>query len=148
RKPLHDELQDVVWTLSVSQTKDFLGQLPLFPGMRVMVLENVVFSVGIVNGAEGVVRDVKYNVDRRGRRVASVVFVHIPGCGIRVDGLDDDVVPLFPQSMRIECKVHGADGKMSIQAFTRNQIPIIPAYSYTDFKSQGRTLDYVIVDLA
>ncbi|KAJ7018537.1 hypothetical protein C8F04DRAFT_977181 [Mycena alexandri] len=30
----------------------------------------------------------------------------------------------------------------------RKQIPILPAYAYTDFKSQGRTLDFVIVDLA
>jgi ATP-dependent DNA helicase PIF1 len=148
RKPLPDALQDVVWKLPASQTKDFLGQLPIFCGMRVMVLENVAFSVGVVNGAEGTVTDVKYTLNSRGHRVASVVFVHIPGSGLRIDGLLPDVVPLFPQSVRIKYKVKGSDGDVVTRTFTRKQIPIIPAYSYTDFKSQGRTLEYVIVDLA
>ena len=30
----------------------------------------------------------------------------------------------------------------------RTQLPLVPAYAYTDYKSQGRTLDKAIVDLA
>ncbi|KAJ7186904.1 hypothetical protein C8R46DRAFT_1206898 [Mycena filopes] len=63
-------------------------------------------------------------------------------------GLEDDVVPLFPQSVRVEYKMRTGDGTVVTRAFMRKQIPIIPAYAYTDFKSQGRTLQYVIVDLA
>jgi len=34
------------------------------------------------------------------------------------------------------------------KGFTRKQLPLVPAYVYTDFKGQGRTLDKVMVDLA
>ncbi|KAJ7656087.1 hypothetical protein DFH06DRAFT_899129, partial [Mycena polygramma] len=29
----------------------------------------------------------------------------------------------------------------------REQLPLLPAYAYTDYKSQGRSLKWVIVDL-
>ncbi|KAJ7135579.1 hypothetical protein C8R44DRAFT_609539 [Mycena epipterygia] len=148
RKPLSPKVQDAVWKLPAAHTKDYLGQLPLFPGMRVMVLENVAFSIGVVNGAEGVVHEVKYTLDPRGHRVAAVVFVYIAGSGIRIEDVKNDVVPLFPQTLRIEYKVRGENGTTTTRVFSRKQIPIIPAYVYTDFKSQGRTLERVIVDLA
>jgi hypothetical protein len=31
---------------------------------------------------------------------------------------------------------------------SRLQLPLLPAYSYTDYKSQGRTLSHAVVDLA
>ncbi len=37
--------------------------------------------------------------------------------------------------------------KIRTRSVTRKQLPLLPAYSYTDFKSQGRTLDRAIVDL-
>ncbi|KAG1897750.1 uncharacterized protein F5891DRAFT_1047334 [Suillus fuscotomentosus] len=30
---------------------------------------------------------------------------------------------------------------------TRRQLPVTPAYTFTDFKAQGQTIDHVLVDI-
>lgn len=75
-----------------------------------------------------------------------MVYVHIPRCGISIDGLEADIVPIFPVITRVE---HGlCTTQLQNKAFSRRQVPLVPAYVYTDYKSQGRTLERVIVDLA
>ena len=140
-------IQERLWNLPSSVNREAFGKLPLFLGMRVMVTENIAMNHGVVNGAEGIVMDIKFDLDEQGRRYAKVVYVHLPGCGISIPGQEVDVVPLFPVSVRIEYRFAGSTG-LSAKGFSRRQIPIVPAYAYTDFKSQGRTLDFAIVDLA
>jgi hypothetical protein len=53
------------------------------------------------------------------------------------------IVPLFPQRSYIKYTHHSQTCD-----FSRLQIPIVPAYAYTDYKSQGRSLQHAIVDLA
>ncbi|PPQ71220.1 hypothetical protein CVT26_010999 [Gymnopilus dilepis] len=134
-----------LWRLPSSVNKEAFGRLPLFIGMKVMVTENLAFDNGIVNGSEGVVQDIKYDEDDQGIKYARVAYVLFPGCGVRMDGLEDDVVPIFPVTTRIEhSNLQSLAGSKS---FSRSQLPLVPAYVYTDFKSQGRTLTRVIVDL-
>ena len=38
-------------------------------------------------------------------------------------------------------------GAISAKSFRRRQVPLVPTYSYTDYKNQGRTLQNAIVDL-
>ena len=140
-------VQEGLWNLPSTVNREAFGKLPLFLGMRVMVTENIAMNHGVVNGAEGTVMDIKFDVDNQGRRYAKVVYVHLPGSGICIPGLTLDVVPLFPVSVRIEYKFAGSTG-LAAKGFSRKQVPIVPAYAYTDFKSQGRTLDVAIVDLA
>lgn len=45
--------------------------------------------------------------------------------------------------VRNSFKLPGTDNSIS-----RIQLPLVPAYAYTDYKSQGRTLDVAILDLA
>ncbi|TFK81781.1 hypothetical protein K466DRAFT_501538 [Polyporus arcularius HHB13444] len=52
--------REVLWDLPSTITKDTMGRLPLFPGMKVMVQENIAFTCRVVNGAIGTVRDIKY----------------------------------------------------------------------------------------
>ena len=145
KKPVSGSLRQGLWTLSSTTTKDSLGCLPLFPGMRVMVSENIAFSRRIVNGSEGVVKEVKHEV-RDGITYAKVVYVLIPGSGKFGDTLDEDVVPIFPVTNQFECiiSVGGCSKKTSI---SRTHLPLLPAYAYTDYKSQGKSLSYAIVDL-
>ena len=136
--------RDILWKLTSSTTHDSLGRLPLFPGMRVMVQENLAFTNGVVNGSEGTVQDILYEeVD--GRRYAVVVYVHIPGSGRVHPSADNDVVPIFPETSSFNWLRRTNTG-IQQHTVSRIQLPLLPAYAYTDYKSQGRSLDAAIVD--
>ncbi|KAG8942843.1 hypothetical protein FRC04_003474 [Tulasnella sp. 424] len=130
--------------LNSSTTNDSLGVLPLVPGMKVMITENVALAQSVVNGAEGTLVSVKYKTDSSGNKVAVCAFVKIPGSGVKIDGLQEDVVPIVPTSTQFTY-VSPQGAKFHI---SRSQLPLLPAYAYTDYKAQGRTLEKAIVDLA
>ncbi len=146
-KILRGPARDTVWDLGSTTTRDSLGRLPLFPGMKVMIQENIAFAYHVVNGAVGTVKDIKYD-EHLGYRTVSVVYVEIPGAG-HLLGQDADVVPIFPNptyftwTRRRATKTTPADS----DSVSRLQLPILPAYAYTDYKAQGRSLDAAIVDL-
>ncbi|PPR00579.1 hypothetical protein CVT26_009855 [Gymnopilus dilepis] len=132
--------------LESTKVRDSLGRLNLFEGMKVMVTDNIALDSQIVNGSEGVVRKIVYKEDDNGRRYAVVVYIHIEGLGFKIENLEQDVVPVFPIRVQIrndDIEAMGFQGS----SFARLQIPLVPAYSYTDFKSQGRTLTRAIVDI-
>ncbi|KAJ3540727.1 hypothetical protein NMY22_g4175 [Coprinellus aureogranulatus] len=95
-QPVKGNLCEVLLSLSSTKCGDMLGRLPLFIGMRVMILENLAISNGIVNGAEGCITDVKWHLDGEGHRIADAVYVHVPGSQVCVPGLDPDVVVVGP----------------------------------------------------
>jgi len=146
RRPVRPTHRSRLWDLNSSITKDSLGRLPLFKGMKVMITENLAIQHGIVNGREAIVKDVKYTVDR-GRRTASVVYVYVENCGLNMTGQpeDQDVVPIFPTSKSIAAKAVWVSTGM--KSFSRKQIPLVPAYAYTDFKAQGRSLTTAVADI-
>jgi len=111
-----------------------------------MVTENVSLPLGVVNGTEGVVEKIQYDEDADGRRYAAVVYIYIEGSDIHLDGLPIGVVPIFPVSKRIPYAKLAEFG-LKVKSFVRSQVLLIPAYAYTDFKSQGRTLEKVRVDI-
>ncbi|KAF5311183.1 hypothetical protein D9611_012999 [Ephemerocybe angulata] len=137
-----------LWNLPSRPTKDSLGQLPMFVGMKVMVTENVSVKFKVVNGSEGNITDIRYSTDAGGRRFADVVYVklHSKGQLVQAPGLDPGIVPIFPTSVSIAFNVRIGD--TTAKSFSRLQVPLIPAYSYTDYKSQGRTLTHAIIDIA
>ena len=142
--PVTPAERDILWKLSSSTTHDSLGRLPLFPGMRVMVQENLAFTNRVVNGSEGTVQNILYEeVD--GRRYAVVVYVHIPGSGRVHPYAENDVVPIFPETSSFNWLRRTATG-IQQHTVSRVQLPLLPAYAYTDYKSQGRSLDAAVVD--
>lgn len=140
-------VRDKLWKLSSRETHDSLGRLPLFPGMRVMVTENLAFSKGIVNGLEGVIHSIKYTRDGDGNRYASVAYLKVDDANMDIPGLSVGLVPIFPETTTFEYRYKSGDAIKTLTV-SRKQLPLLPAYSYTDFKSQGRTLDRAIVDLS
>ncbi|EAU80232.1 ATP-dependent DNA helicase PIF1 [Coprinopsis cinerea okayama7 len=137
-----------LWDLPSRKTQESLGRLPLFIGMRVMVTENVSIPYRVVNGAEGEVVDIVYSWESLAGvkiRVANAVYVKITGSNLKLPGFHPDVVPLCPRPVSVQLPLVLEGG--AIKGFRRRQVPIVPAYSYTDYKSQGRSLDRVIVDL-
>ncbi|KAJ6622838.1 hypothetical protein B0H10DRAFT_1787476 [Mycena sp. CBHHK59/15] len=137
-------MQTRLWQVGSSVTNDSLGQLPLVTGMKAMVTENIAIKHHVVNGTEGIIMEIKYSTDSEGRRYATCVYVHIPGSGIKSDNLPVDVVPIVPATTTFTYK--SSDGQS--WSVTRSQLPLLPAYAYTDYKAQGRSLPMVIVDLA
>lgn len=146
-EPVKDVLKRKLLSVSSTITEDALGKLPLFEGMKVMITSNLAISNKIVNGTEGEVEDVVYTTDDEGHRYATVVYVRIKGVGKLCDDLEDDVVPIFAE--RNTFKIQVKSGRQARYRYvSRLQVPIVPAYAYTDYKSQGRTLKKAIVDLA
>ena len=144
RHPVNQTERDILWKLSSSVTHDSLGRIPLFPGMKVMVQENLAFTNRVVNGSEGTVRDIVYE-QLNGLRYAVVVYVHIPGSGRVHPTAENDVVPIFPEVSTFNW-CHRTDNGIEQHSVSRTQLPLLPSYAYTDYKSQGRSLDAAIVD--
>ncbi|KAJ7142802.1 hypothetical protein C8R44DRAFT_603193 [Mycena epipterygia] len=141
--PLDDNLQRRTWLVRSTDTKDALGKLPLSIGMKVMVMENVALKASVVNGAEGILREIRYSVDEKGRRYADCAYVEIKGSNFGMHPLGVDIVPIVPGTSYFPYIAE--DGtKFSVG---RNQLPLLPAYAYTDYKAQGKSLKRVNVDL-
>jgi hypothetical protein len=108
-----------------------------------MVTENVATSSGVANGAEGVLKEIKFESDEDGNRYAACAYVHIPGCKLQAPGLPPEIVPIMPSLTTFTYKA--GDLKFAV---SRTQLPLLPAYAYTDYKAQGRSLAKVLVDLS
>ncbi|KAH7925866.1 hypothetical protein BV22DRAFT_1104665 [Leucogyrophana mollusca] len=144
RLPLKGQEKDRMWRVRSTLTKDRLGLLPLVPGMPVMITENTASTCKIVNGSEGILREIKYTEDEEGRRYAACAYVEVPGCCLSVPGLEPKLVPLFPMQKSFLYKL---PGKPSF-SISRTQLPLLPGWSFTDYIVQGASMDKVIIDLA
>lgn len=143
KRPVGEVEGERLARLSSTVTKDALPVLSLVPGMKVMITENIAVARSVVNGAEGTLVDVKYHLDAKGRKLPSCAYVHIPGSRIHIEGLRPDIVPIVPTVTRFPYN-SPSGGTFPI---SRLQLPLLPAYAFTDYKSQGRTLECAIVDL-
>ncbi|KDN37091.1 hypothetical protein RSAG8_10366, partial [Rhizoctonia solani AG-8 WAC10335] len=62
----------------------------------------------------------------------------------KLQDLDEGVVPTVPIRNRFTLKLPNRT-ELTI---TREQLPLTPAYAFTDYRSQGQTIPYIIMDLA
>ncbi|KAF8811231.1 hypothetical protein BYT27DRAFT_7208658 [Phlegmacium glaucopus] len=62
---------------------------------------------------------------------------------ITFNGVTLGIIPISPTLLRFNVEVDGQKVKIE-----RRQIAIVPGYAFTDYKAQGQTLEYVIVDIA
>ena len=143
---VNDEgLKQHLLALTSNNTNNRLGRIPLVIGMPVMLMTNFDVLHGIVNGTIGKLKSLQYYVDSDGLRHATSCTIeseHI--VGEPLPGLDrnhgvalqDETEMMFihPYSKK-KCKIK------------RTQLPIQPAFSVTAHKSQGLSLDNVVVDL-
>ncbi|KAF5325922.1 hypothetical protein D9611_000998 [Ephemerocybe angulata] len=143
-----DRASTLLWRLPSRLTKDSIALLPMFIGMKVMITENVSVAFKVVNGTEGTITDIQFSEDAAGKRYAEVVYVKLASAAqtIHAPGLPAGVVPIFPTNVNVPYPLR--IGSIVSKSFSRRQVPLIPAYSYTDYKSQGRTLSRAVLDLA
>ncbi|KAJ8582168.1 hypothetical protein M405DRAFT_708315, partial [Rhizopogon salebrosus TDB-379] len=52
-----------------------------------------------------------------------------------LESLDKDVLPIIPLERTFKT-AHGRE----LRSITRRQLPLTPAYSFTDYRSQGQTI--------
>ena len=116
----------------------------LAEGAKVMLTHNLWTSKGLVNGAQGVVKKIWFDQGSNSRsHLPAVVFVEFDGYfGPQTpawEGISPSWVPIVPAVARWETKA----GK----ALTCTQLPLMMAWGITMHKSQGLTLEKVVVEL-
>ncbi|CAF0863209.1 unnamed protein product [Rotaria sordida] len=174
-KPVDDlRLRKAILELPDNKTEHLPGYLPLVPGMRVLLTENIVTELGLSNGTRGTFRQLVYDEPPEDVRYHDQNFppntkfitqpkcalVEFPGCkldeklaqlsskvvsiAVREQTFLFDAKELLPKNVAKAAKINKQTTKLSVK---RKAFPLIPAYSMTTYRSQGQTLCKIIVDL-
>ena len=122
-------------------------------GMKVMVTNNLQTDLDITNGARGVITDIILNPDEPPLDKGPVVTLkYLPESVLvklsrtraaALPNLEEGVIPIQRVSTKTQIRIHGKS-----RTVTRTQFPITGAYSFTDYRAQGQTIPYVVVDIA
>jgi hypothetical protein len=143
-----------------TRTQGLPGELQIYVGMPVVVTTNLKTELGITNGTSGVIRAIQLNDGEVITENTGIHnLTHPPEC-IIVELDDIDVEPLeglpanhIPITL-MKCKRSiqvtvgtTAAGKPKKINVSREHFPLVPSFSYTAHKSQGKTLPKVVIDL-
>jgi DNA replication protein DnaC len=118
--------------------------LKLAVGAKVMLLQNLSVTHGLVNGSLGIVRGICYSGDARPPALPACVFVEFHGysgpslTASRGEFAGRALVPITPESIK----------SAQQQGTSVKQLPLRLAWASTVHKSQGLTLDEAYVDLS
>ncbi|CAF1643020.1 unnamed protein product [Adineta ricciae] len=133
--------------LSDSKTEHLQGLLPLVPGMPVIITQNIAIELGLINGMNGIFRQLVYDLDSVSTDSLSKTFP------VNTQYVHKPIYALIKISKsKIEWNLEKLQPKLipiSImeQTFQRRALPLVSAYSITTHKSQGQTLNKVVIDL-
>jgi len=124
-------------------TNDAIGMLPLVPGIKVMITDNVAIRGRVANDCEGILQEIKYEINDYGEQQTVCAYIQVPGANVQAPGLSRDIVPILPECDTFSYKVAGG----SNYNISRSQLPLVPAYAYTANKIQDQSLQHALVDL-
>ncbi|PPQ74787.1 hypothetical protein CVT24_003726 [Panaeolus cyanescens] len=141
-----------------SKTKDLPFRIEMALGMKVMVTDNIETDLDITNGARGEIVDIVLHPDEPPfDKEQAIVKLKYPPAYIlvkmsrtrltRLEGLEETVIPVVPTSTTYRIKI-AIGGKEVQRTVKRKQFPMTAAYAFTDYRSQGQTIPYVLVDIA
>lgn len=129
-------------------------------GMSVMVTSNLETDLDITNGARGTIETIILHPDEPPLPDTPVVkLTYLPSYVLvklkstratQLKSLDASVIPIEAklQTFRISLPSGSTNGKAVSRTVRRRQFPVTAAYGFTDYRSQGQTLPYVLVDIA
>ncbi|KAF8804167.1 hypothetical protein BYT27DRAFT_7214241 [Phlegmacium glaucopus] len=136
-------------------TRNLKRRVELAVGMKVMVVLNIATEAEIANGTRGTVNGIVLDPreddtmpDKEGnihlQYPPSVIYFK-PDLEPKIvfDGLPRGIIPISPSLVSFSVDIEGKKVKLE-----RRQLAIVPGYAFTDYKSQGQTLEYIIVDIA
>ena len=122
-----------------------------------MVTENVETDLDITNGACGEIVGIVLHEDEppivqgavvKLRYLPAYILVKLSRTkASKLAGLDD-CVPVEPTSTTYRMTMTTKGGKKGPRTVRRRQFPITAAYAFTDYRSQGQTISYALVDIA
>ncbi|EUC67452.1 ATP-dependent DNA helicase PIF1, partial [Rhizoctonia solani AG-3 Rhs1AP] len=124
-------------------------------GMKVMVTYNIETDLDVANGARGtVVQIITGDSNVTGSHAGHLQELSRPPICVlvklwrtkikKLGDLDEGVIPIVPMRTRFSLKL---PNKKELTIW-REQLPLTPAYAFTDYRSQGQTIPYIIMDLA
>ena len=124
-------------------------------GMKAMVLLNVAMEADIANGTRGEIQDIILDEREQTSEPDEEGIIHLkfpPAMllfkpdrmsKLSFPGLPPGIIPLTPSQVKFT--VTGRSGKRF--KVTRRQYAMTAGYAFTDYKSQGQTIEYVIIDI-
>ena len=134
------------------------GKLPdlvqMAVSMKAMVLLNLATEADIANGTQGEIQDIILDereemlvVDEDGAiklkyPPALILFKPDKGTKLIFQGLPQGVIPLTPSLAKFSVTERTEKKKIS-----RHQYAMTAGYAFTDYKSQGQTIEYVIINI-
>ncbi|QRV95124.1 Helitron helicase-like domain at N-terminus [Ceratobasidium sp. AG-Ba] len=137
-------------------------EVPIAIGLKIMVTLNVDTNIDVTNGARGEIVGIKLdpNEPRFSDEDSVVSLQRLPAYilvklnrtrAATLPGLEDGVIPIIPAcksySLTLPIRKGGRVDPVK-RNFRRLQFPITPAYAFTDYRSQGQTIEAAFVDIA
>ena len=122
--------------------------------------QNIDVDIDVTNGARGEIVDIVLHPDEPPiSQVSSEIHLqYLPLYMIlvkmartrasRLPGLEDNVIPIQPASCTIPISLRASSGKSVRRTVQRRQFPMTLGYALTDYRAQGQTIPYVIIDIA
>ena len=157
--------------LSNSKTEHLPGLLPFVPGMPVILTQNIAIELGLINGVNGIFRQLVYQADSvttdnlSEAYPSNTQYVHRPLYALieiarskiecNMEELPPKLVPipLIEQTFRVDISdIHPKEKRTrsnhrAFLSVKRRALPLLPAYCITTHKSQGQTLSKVVIEL-
>ena len=122
--------------------------------MPVIVTTNIKTELGITNGTEGVVRLIHFKNGEMINEDTGIhyleehpdyIIVELDDINVKpLDGLPLNHIPIVPKKKSFSVYMPGKQKDVSVN---RTHFPLVPRFSCTAHKSQGKTLSKAIVDL-
>jgi PIF1-like helicase len=139
------------------KTKNLPSVVEFAIGMKVMVTSNIETDLDLANGARGEIVDIVLHPNEPTIKDGPVVVLnHLPSFilvkltrtrATKLAGLEEAVIPVEPMSIKYQISVRANNNKIMNRTVCRKQFPITAAYAFTDYRSQGQTIPYVLVDI-
>jgi PIF1-like helicase len=140
-----------------SKNRKERGGLPdvvdLCIGMKVMVTFNIRTDLDVSNGSRGEIVDIVLDERESTLPNESIVRLTYPPLYVLVrltrtkasalEGLAQGIIPITP--IERTYSIHDINGMK--QTITRLQLPMTSGWAFTDIRSQGQTIDPVVVDI-
>ena len=127
-------------------------------GMKVMVTENVETGLDITNGARGEIVDIILDPNKPPigndpivtlKCLPAYILVKMARTrATQLEGLDENVIPVQVATHNFQIKVRQVGGKYIKRSVRQHQFPMTLAYTFMDYRSQGQTIPFVMVDIA
>lgn len=142
-----------------SAKKDLPEESRFAIGAKVLVTQNLDVDLDVTNGARGEIVDIILHPDEPPISLSSSeIHLHfLPLCILvkmnwtrasRLPGLQDNVIPIYPATQSISISLATTNNQTIRRNIQRRQFPMTLGYAFTDYRAQGQTIPYVIIDIA